>query len=261
MDLGEANPMLLARCHRWSSLTLGDFAARAHAFVAELVPVHPLFAGLRLVGERESDSPPLSADLSNLEPWMLERAWDRKAPNNHYSDLGSGGQPTAESKGSLGFKLMLSNLKSWDGKVDIELRFGSTTNTNICNLELPRKDHPEFKDLALCTQLLELVVRHWPVHHASYGLAGWNGLVNWVGEPASRRGNIEINWLTYVDDPSVADVLPPQVKVCRVGSGVLFQLAEHFTSHLSVADVALGQEVRAALAAAGKLQGSPLLQC
>lgn len=251
---GDTNPELLARCHR-ASLTLGEFAQRVQAFVAELVPLHPAFADLRLVGKRESDSPPLLRDLSNLEPWIFDRSWyDNLAPVSRYTNLGPEGRPTASSQGLMGFKVGLSNLKGWDGKVDVDLRLGSPDSPNTCNIVLPRKAHPEFRQSQLPQQLLELVVRHWPVRYASFSILGWHNAINWVGDKAARQGNFEIGWLTYVNDPSIAAALPPDVRAKPLGSGILFQLAEHFTSHERAEDVALGLRVKQALESAGKLR-------
>jgi hypothetical protein len=253
MDLGNDCPELLVRC--WDKeCTLGEFADRAHAYLTELIPMHPLFSNLRLVGKSMKDSPPLMGDLSNLQDWIYKRACMEKMPTGVvYTDLDSEGNPTAASRKGMGFRTSVSNLKSWDAKVDIDMR-AACGNANACNIVLPRKNHPEFHQQPLMGQLLELVVKHWPVRFASVGNGNWGNTVNWVGDPKEFQQNVEIGWLTYIADPSVADVLPPEVAVKRVGPGVVFQLGEHFSSHQRPEDVALGVRVKDALAAAGKLK-------
>jgi hypothetical protein len=253
MDSGDDCPMLLVR--NWNEeCTLGEFADRAHSYLTELIPMHPLFSNLRLVGKSMKDSPDLMGDLSNLEAWIFKRAWMKKMPTGVvYTELDSNGNPTAASREGMGFYTSVSNLKSWDAKVDIDMR-AACGNANASNITLPRKNHPEFQQQPLMGQLLELVVKHWPVRCASVGNSSWFDSVSWTGEPRARDGHAEIGWLTYIADPSIADILPPEVAVKRVGPGVVFQLGDHFSSHERPEDVALGLRVKDALAAAGKLK-------
>jgi hypothetical protein len=253
MDLGKDCPKLLVR--NWNEeCTLGEFADQAHAYLTELIPMHPLFSNLRLVGKSMKDSPDLTSDLSNLKDWIYKRAWDKKMPTSFvWTDVDSKGNPTTASRGGTGFHASVSNLKSWDSKVDIDMS-AARNHGNICNIVLPRKNHPEFQQQPLMGQLLELVVKHWPVRFASVGNGYWFNTVSWTGEPRDREGEAEIGWLTYIADPSVADILPPEVIVKRVGPGVVFQLGDHFSSHERPEDVALGLRVKDALAAAGKLK-------
>lgn len=253
MDLGDDCPMLLVR--NWNQgCTLGEFAEQAHAYLTELIPMHPLFSNLRLVGKSMKDSPELMGDLSNLEAWIYKRACMEKMPTGVvYTDLDSAGNPTATSREGMGFRTSVSNLTDWDSKCDITMS-ADRAYSNNCNIVLPRKNHPEFQQQPLMGQLLELVVKHWPVRCASVGSGHWFSSVSWTGEPRDREGHAEIGWLTYIADPSIAEVLPPEVAVKRVGPGVVFQLGEHFSSHEQPEDVALGLRVKDALAAAGKLK-------
>lgn len=253
MSQGDACPILLARC-RIADCTLGEFAERAHNFLLELIPLHPGFADLRLVGKSVKDSPALAADLSNLKDWILRRAWlDRLPIGCEYTNLDLDGKPTLDSRGGLGFSLGVSNLKGWDGKVDISLSDGNGPSA-ICNIELPRKNHPEFQQSALMRKILEVVVRHSSVRYASVASGGWHTAVNWSYEqPDDDLRNIEVGWLTYVEDASIADALPLGIAVQPLGHGVMFQLCERFLSYERPEDVALGLRVKGALAAAGKL--------
>lgn len=253
MSQGDACPTLLARCRK-ADCTLGEFAERAHDFLLELIPLHPDFANLRLVGKSVKDSPPLAADLSNLKDWILRRAWlDRLPIGCEYTNLDLDGSPTFDSRGGLGFRLGVSNLKGWDGKVDISLSDGNGPSA-ICNIDLPRKDHPEFQQSALMRKMLEVVVRHSSVYYASVANGGWHNAVNWLEEQATDNlRNIEVGWLTYVNDASIADALPLGIAVQPLGHGVMFQLGDRFLSYERPEDVALGLRVKSALAAAGKL--------
>lgn len=253
MDLGTACPKLLARCRK-SDCTLGEFAERARNFLFELIPLHPGFSDLRLVGKSIKDSPPLAADLSNLKDWILRRAWmDRLPIGCEYTNLDLDGRPTLDSRSGLGFELGVSNLKGWDGKVDISFSDGNRESA-ICNIVLPRKDHPEFQQSALMRKMLEVVVRHSSVYYASVANGGWHNAVNWLEEQATDNlRNIEVGWLTYVEDASIADALPSDIAVQPLGHGVMFQLCERFLSYERPEDVALGLRVKGALAAAGKL--------
>jgi Immunity protein 52 len=254
MNTDEDCPELLVRC-RPEDYSLGEFSDKAHAYLSELIPLHPLFSDLRLVGKNEKDSPPLQPNLANLQDWILRRAWWTKMPTGLvYSDLDQNSMPTEASRGGMGFKIGVSNLKSWDGKVAIDMRSSLSKSGNTCNIILPRKNYPEFYQQPLMGQLLELVVEHWPAKYASVSNIGWNNAVNWVGEHASRAGQFEIGWLTYVADPSVAEALPSKIQVRRFGQGVIFQLTEEFSSYKNPEHVALGLRVKEALAAASKLQ-------
>jgi hypothetical protein len=255
MDLGDDCPKILVRC-RSEDCTLGDFAERAHTYLSQLILLHPLFSNLRLVGRSMKDSPPLENDLSNLRDWIDRRAWWTKMPTGVvYTNLRENSKPTSQSMGGMGFKISVSNLKGWDQKIEIDLEAGVSLSSNICNIVLPRKDHPEFQQQPFMGDLLELIVKHWPVSYASVANGGWNNAVNWTEEPPPQD-QIEIGWLTYVADPSIAKALPPGIASHRCGPGVVFQLAEHFTSYKNPDDVALGLRVKQALAAAGRLRVS-----
>jgi hypothetical protein len=255
MDFGHDSPILLVRSQP-KDCTLGEFAERAHAYLLELSYKHPIFTNLRLVGKNMKDSPPLENDLSNLRDWIDRRAWWKKMPTGlEYTRLDPKGRPTSESAGGMGFKISVSNLKSWDQKVEIDLEAGvNDITTNNCNIILPRRIYPECRQQPFLGDLLQVLVKHWPVNYASIASTGWHTAVNWIGEPSSRERQIEIGWLTYVADPTIAEVLPPGIAAHRLGPGVVFQLAEHFTSYKNPEDVALGLRVKLALAAAGRLR-------
>jgi hypothetical protein len=256
MDLGHDCPEILVRC-RAGDCTLGQFAERAHTYLAELRVMHPVFSDLRLVGKNMRDSPPLENDLSNLRDWIYKRSWWKKMPTGmEYTHRDAKGYPTASSTGGMGFKVCVANLRDWDDKVSINLEAGVNEVTmNSCNIMLPRKNHPEFQQRPFMGDLLELIVKHWPVSYASVANGGWNNAVNWTEEPPPPD-QIEIGWLTYVADPSIAEALPAGIASHRCGAGVVFQLAEHFTSYKNPEDVALGLRVKLALAAAGRLRAA-----
>jgi hypothetical protein len=255
MDLGHDCPELLVRCCA-QDCTLGQFAERAHTYLSELLALHPVFSNLRLVGKNMRDSPPLENDLSNLRDWIDRRSWWKKMPTGmEYTHCDAKGYPTARSTGGMGFKVGVANLKEWDDKVSINLEAGlNEVTTNNCNITLPRKNHPEFQQRPFMRDLLELIVNHWPVSYASVANGGWNNAVNWTEEPPPPPDQIEIGWLTYVADPTIAEGLPPGIAAHRLGPGVVFQLTEHFTSYKNPDDVALGLRVKQALAAAGRLR-------
>jgi hypothetical protein len=258
MDLGHDCPEFLVRCQP-KDCTLGDFAEKAQAYLSELLPSHPVFSNLRLVGKSMKDSPPLENDLSNLRDWIYRRSWWKKMPTGvEYTDRDSKGQPTSKSMGGMGFKVCVANLKDWDDKVSINFEAGVNRSSNICNLTFPRKNHPEFEAQPFMGDLLGIIVKHWPVRFASLANGGWNNAVNWLGEMKDFQQNVEIGWLTYVADPTIAEALPPDIKAHRLGPGVVFQLAEHFTSYKNPDDVALGLRVKQALAAAGRLRAPDL---
>ena len=252
MDLGDHCPELLARCHP-GIYSLKDFIAKAHAFVEELQRFHPAFRTLHLVGKSDRDSPALAPDLSNLDRWLLARAWDAKAPRYWFSHLDANDLPTPDTTVSLGFNLGLTNLQSWDDKVDVSVHAGCARSA-VCNFILPRKSLPEFRRPPLPRQLLELVLRHWPVRFASYSTGGWNRNVNWIGEQEDHKGCMEIGWLTYVDDPRVAHALPAGIDAQPLGAGVVFELTDHLSSFEDAADVAQGLRVKQALREAGLLR-------
>jgi hypothetical protein len=254
MDFGDDCPLVLVRCQP-KDCSLGEFAQRAHLYLTELLPMHPLFADLRLVGKSNGDSPQLANDLSNLRDWIDRRSWRQKMPTGvEYTHCDASGKPTAQSMDGMGFKIAVSNLKGWDHKIEIDLQAGVNLSPNICNIILPRKNHPEFVELPFMSDLLATIIKHWPVSFASVANGGWHGEVNWIGDTRTREGELEIGWLTYVADPTIAEALPPDIKAHRLGPGVVFQLAEHFTSYKNPGDVALGLRVKQALAAAGRLR-------
>jgi hypothetical protein len=254
MDSGDDCPDLLVRCHE-IPCTLGEFADKAQAFMAELMPLHPGFAQLRFTGRKKADSPLLEPDLSNLRQGIFERSWDRQAPDDWRHDWGADCQPAAHSRHDLGFRLSLTNLTGWDEKIDVSAKLGSLT-VNGCDATLPRKVYPEFRQQPLAGQLLEVFVRHWPTRYASYATRGWNWRFNFEHRKPEEQGNMEIGWLHYASDPSVAEALPQDAGItCKtLGKGIVFQIGDHLPDFDSPADVALATRVRQALAAAGKLK-------
>ena len=223
---------------------------------AQLQTMHPLFAAnMHLVGKSAKDCPPLSSDLSNLEAWILERGCHPRPPTNGlYSNLSAKGKPTADSRGSMGFRFLLGNLKDWDEKVSVSMRTGLSHHVGTCEIVLPRKNHPEFKQVPLMQQLLELVVAHWPVYFAIVAERGWSPAVNWIDKHPEGLERLLIGWLTYVEDASIVEALPAGLKHEPLGPGLMFQLCDHFPSYENPDDVALGLRVRQALQAAGRLR-------
>jgi hypothetical protein len=253
MDHGDACPELLVRCHQ-TPCTLGEFADKAQAFMAELIPLHPGFAQLRFVAARsKARSPALAPDLSNLRQGIVEYGWDREADKRWFTALDDDAdRPTAASRSSLGFKMDLSNWTGWDDKIDIFANLGSGgSHGDDCLATFPRKAFPEFRQQPLAGRLLDLFVKHWPVHYASYATRGWNVVVNFTDD---QKDNMEIGWLNYVDDPRVAEALPHDVVCKTLGAGVMFQLGDRLLDPSNSADMALAARVKQALAVAGKLR-------
>lgn len=252
IDSGYDCPELLARCFDTEDWTLARFVDTAEAFMAEFVQLHPRFADIKFTGTNARNSVPLMSDLSNLRPWLLEKSWDRRAPFP-YQNLDAQGRLTLQSRGSMGFKLSLTNGKSWDQKVDACIRSVGTTGTNAVTT-LARKNHPEFQSGDLPMRLMALWIRHWPVAYASYGYNGWNEAVNFKLPPQECKGPFEVGWLTYFCDPAIGQWLPPEVKPQPLGPGVVFQLTPQMSRYDKPEDVALGLKIKAALDASGLKQ-------
>jgi hypothetical protein len=251
-DVGATCPDLLVRCHR-TPCTLGEFADKSYAFLSELIPLHPGFAQLRfIVGRSKVGSPLLEPDLSNLRAGIFEYGWDHEADPAVFSELDNDGKPTANSRSRLGFRLSLSNWTSWDDKIDMSAKAGSGGSlADHCLATFPRKAYPEFSRHPLAGQLLEVFVKHWHVHYASYATRGWNSGFNFNDHDPH---NMEIGWLNYVDDPRVAEALPRDVACKTLGAGVMFQLGDRLLNPDDPDDLALASRVKQALAAAGKLK-------
>lgn len=102
--------------------------------------------------------------------------------------------------------------------------------------------------------LLGAVVKHWPVRYASYGLRGWNPGFDRAGPEEDWTGCMEIGWHTDVDESRVAEILPADVTVQRVGTGILLSLFDEMPDANAPATVERARAVRARLAEAGWLK-------
>lgn len=251
MHADHANPILLARCTRGRRISFEAFSRTCQAFMRDLTALHPGFAGLNFVraGDPQRQAA-LLPDLSNLDEGLRQHGW---RANAKYTEKDEHGRPTPQSIGD--YQLSLSNWTDFDHKFDVSVTTSPTTYlpTN-CVVDLPGPDYPEFLTLALSQALLGAVLKHWPVRYASYAQRGWNQGFNRSGPQEDWTGCIEIGWHTYVDEPRVADVLPSDVTVQRVGSGILFTLFDHMPDVNNPATVERAREVRARLAEAGLLK-------
>lgn len=251
MDLGDECPDLLARCRPSKPYTLDEFVERCRNFLSELIPLHPGFERYHFVNGPKK-APALAADMSNLKDWIWSHGWRKKFAAS-YTDRTPDGHLTGASVGQ--FDLSLSNWKGFDGKFDMRLSTGAPSGSGtICVMTLPRRDHPEFLAGPLPMQLFELTLKHWPVRYASYGTGGWNEKVNRVEDQAERIGCFELGWHTFVNDPSVAEALPADVPVRRVGQGIVFTLFDRMPDYNNPEHLERGLRVRDALKAAGKLR-------
>jgi hypothetical protein len=258
--LGEDNPKLMGLMRFEEGCSLGTFAQQAQGFVADLIALHPIFGGLGILDGTRGPYPLVASDASNVAELVCKWGWARDIPEG-YDHHDANGQLTAESRplGTLDFALKLTNLnKNWDDKVSVGAsrrpRSGKLNLRGVINIYLPRATHPEFRqDLALARRLMKLVVAHWPIQMASFGLHGIRRTLSWGPDAPRGRTEIEINWLTYIDDPAVASALPAGVQVNPLGSGILMQLAPEILSHHKPEHIALGKAVRESLRAAGKL--------
>jgi hypothetical protein len=248
----DDNPELAAELSPEHSCSLGEFAERAADYILEMRALHPAFGTLGYLTEGKGGYPAVPNERDALLSLLLEWAWDRKPPQP-YTNLSSAGKPTAASEGSMGFKVSLTNKRSWDDKVDLGVEYGSTSkrfSAGFCDFMLPRVALPEFReDAQLIKRLMALVVKHWPVEIALYGLVG----VHFQASEIHKGRWSRFNWINYHHDPSIADVLPSDVQVEAMGSGIVYQLGPRLLSYNDHADLDRLQRVRDALIAAGRL--------
>lgn len=256
MYLGEDNPGLMSFI-KPQVLTLGEFVETAHAFTRDFIALDPALEGLGLpIGNKRGGYPIVQPDASNLPELLYAWCWDLKPPFP-YAPLDDKGRPVSSSIGSMGYRFGLTNNKSWDDKIDIGFGFlgGGANYGNVANFTFGRVNNPQFRtDAGLARNLLATLVKHWPVEIANYGFEGIHSVVNRVGDNARGRKHLELNWLTYSDDPTVAEGLPPDIEVQRMGPGIVFQLTHEILSQHRPEHVALAEQVRDSLRAAGKLK-------
>jgi hypothetical protein len=241
-------------CRSADALTLDHFIQRCQAFLADLMALDRAFTALHFVRAGDSNpAPVLASDLSNLRPWLLKHAWDAEWRQS-YDERDARGDPTPASKGR--FRLSLSNLSGFDGKVDVTVSVGPKIRgqwEGSCSIVLPRLNRTEFVEGALPLQMIETVVKHWPVCCAEYTTLGLLNEVT-LSEPREARvGTLSIGWLTYAEDPDVAEGLPPEIPVQRLGFGIVFQLADRMPDATDPQQIAHAKHVREALRSAGRL--------
>jgi hypothetical protein len=259
-SLGEDNPKLMGVMRLEEGCSLGTFAQQAQGFVADLIALHPIFGGLGILNGTRGPYPLVAPDASNVAELVCKWGWNRSLPEG-YDRHDAKGQLTAESRSldMMDFNLSMTNLnKGWDDKVSVGAsrrpRGGKRNFHGVINIDLPRATHPEFRqDLALARRLMELVIAHWPIQMASFGYYGFLKTLRWGPDAPKGRTEIEINWLTYIDDPVVAWALPTSVQVNPLGPGILMQLAPEILSHHKPEHITLAQTVRESLRTAGKL--------
>jgi hypothetical protein len=255
IDAGLTNPMLRASCWTAEPLSLGELIDRTEALLLDLRALHSGFSHLHFVRAGDSRKPSAIADdVSNVRPWLLNEAWDRRALKR-YTALDGQGRPTLTSVGI--FSASFSNWEGFDRKFDVRLSSSIMHRGRYvaeCVMKFPRKNNAEFTEGPLPLQLLEAVLRHWPIGYSDYTTTGLLEAVNRAEPREAWVGTRSIGWLTYTDDPQVAETLPASVvDVQRVGPGFCFRIGERMPSFENEKDVARLRAVREALRKAGKL--------
>lgn len=258
IDSGLTNPMLRTAYWTAEPFSFGEFMDRSEALLRDLRALHSGFCALHFSGTNPKKPPAVADDLSNVRPWLLKEAWDRQWPKS-YTALDEKGHPTLTSVGS--FSAAFSNWKGFDDKFDIRLSSSRLHRDHYqasCVIELPRKNNAQFTEGPLPLRLLEAVLGHWPVSYADYTTLGLLEAVNLAETRDQHVGTRDIGWLTYTDDPQVAEALPAHlVDVQRVGTGFCFRIGERMPSFENEQDVARLRAVREALRQAGKLHAWP----
>jgi hypothetical protein len=254
IDSGLTNPML--RTADWTAepLTFGEFMDRTEALLRDLRALHSGFCTLHFVRTDPKRPPAVADDLSNVRPGLLKEAWDRQWPKS-YTALDEKGCPTPVSVGA--FRTSFSNWDGFDDKFDVSLSSSGVLRDHYqasCVIKLPPKNNTEYTEGPLPLQLLETVLKHWPIGYADYTTLGLLKAVNMAESKEERAGTRDIGWLTYTDDPQVAEALPASVvDVQRVGPGFCIRIGERMPSFENEQDVARLRAVREALRKAGKL--------
>ncbi len=201
--------------------TFGHFIESTHALLRKLQAAHPVFRDGLAMWTSTPKTIPLAPDLSNLRELMLERAWDRKAPDA-ISKLDDKGRPTEDSTSQLGFGCVFGHaIPKVAGDMHISLY--SIPDNNYAaggvSIYFPKTGFTEFGDCDFVKSLLRLCVEHVDPDIAGVDRQDVTAAAVALAEPLAQDEWLPASWLSYYANPRVAEVLPPGETVERFGSG------------------------------------------
>lgn len=248
-------------------LTLREYADMVKAYLQGLQKLHPAFKAFSCVDDQRDEEHWLRPDLSDLDELLYcnSRHWDEDSRADEFEHLGSDGRPTWDTTRRLGFREAFYPLDEtvWTGGIDLGITAGtySSALSNVVTIKFPRRDHPEFAkaypdfhSYDCLKRLLTFTVNFWHPEAALVRSDSFGDKVDFPDRDLDNA-NWNIGWLTYLENPAVAAVLPPTIEHEMLDAGgVLITTAREAVSATNPEHVSTALQIRDTLHERGLLQ-------
>ncbi|WAI49632.1 Imm52 family immunity protein [Pseudomonas triclosanedens] len=205
-------------------ITLGEYLRNTKDYLRRLQEIHPIFRELYDVGRKPNAETAIAPDLNNFYEVAREKIYNKE---NEYSHTDVSGHPTLDATCEFGYSLMMSNKNSAkEGKVCVSVGAGSSIDGlfNTVIIDFPEYQYPEFINKPLSLDLLKASIECWSPESGLVTNMDFFYLTydNWDSLP--------VGWMTYSDNPSVCQLLPPHIQCERFGPGSLITVSEEVSS-------------------------------
>ncbi|MHC2186471.1 hypothetical protein ACVLV4_002129 [Rathayibacter agropyri] len=224
-------------------LTFGQFTIQVRKFLEGLRELHPVFETWYVLGDRMNDEKPLGADLQHLEELMLERGWDRSAPQHFFTHLDDDGCPTANSTASVGWRFSLVTEPERQQTRDFVYvsMFAGTTSPRLLNRVLVKVDDPAspLLDPVVSERVFRYMIELWNPDRALVTEQAYRGAVR------DSETKEQLGWLNYRADSSFVEFLPDGVRHEPLKDGIVFRIGDgRVLDENSLEEVQLGQRIQ-----------------
>ena len=233
--------------------TLGEFVDVIVRFIAQLRPLHPLFAGpLFLIGRSAKDTEAIAPDLSNIEPFVRRLGWDKKADERWLTGALPDGTMSREGTSEVGFSCTFNSCgrTSKPTCVYVLVRGGKpgTDSPNMVSIDFPSEGWPEFERLAFVKKLMDVTVRCFEPEFADVSSSEFQNAFEARANAGSLAYRQSVGWLNYFSNPAVRCDVPPDIECETFGpGGVLLTLQHERPSAADASAVARAVAIRQAL--------------
>jgi len=189
-------------------MTAREYLAFSKGFLQTLAKFDPMFSNMFSWGNGPNQESWFADNYSDLEDKVFpeldddEIRFQNPDPDNW--------KLTLDSKSFIGFITSYSN-EDEEGQFTVNIGAGAPDGdtTSVVSIEFPRVNYPQFHDYDFVSALMKVVIEYCKPRK---GFVISHPFWDTVRSEEVKSSTCPIGWLTYLADPTVNDLLSPDVE-------------------------------------------------